>query len=257
MHIAILGARGWHTDELFRALAARGHRGDVLPYEGLVARAGSNVEGGLSIGSTAMFNADAVLARIIPAGSLDQIIYRVDALHWIEKRGIPVMNSPRAIERSVDKFYTTALLHEAGLPTPETVVCENAADAMAAAIAMGDVVVKPLFGSMGHGMMRVSDRDVAKILDFGVARIQHAAFEDAQTEAADLVTQAGNVMGTVAYMSPEQAEGRAVDPRGRLRHRRDAPRDGHGPAAVQGRHADVRAVGHHKRHARVGQRSEA
>jgi RimK family alpha-L-glutamate ligase len=71
------------------------------------------------------------------------------------------MNSPRAIERSVDKFYTTALLHEAGLPTPETVVCENAADAMAAAIAMGDVVVKPLFGSMGHGMMRVSDPDVA------------------------------------------------------------------------------------------------
>jgi RimK family alpha-L-glutamate ligase len=161
MHIAILGARGWHTDELFRALAARGHRGDVLPYEGLVARAGSNVEGGLSIGSTAMFDADAVLARIIPAGSLDQIIYRVDALHWIEKRGIPVMNSPRAIERSVDKFYTTALLHEAGLPTPETVVCENAADAMAAAIAMGDVIVKPLFGSMGHGMMRVSDPDVA------------------------------------------------------------------------------------------------
>jgi RimK family alpha-L-glutamate ligase len=102
-----------------------------------------------------------VLARIIPAGSLDQVIYRVDALHWIERRGIPVMNSPRAIERSVDKFYTTALLQEAGLPTPETVVCENAADAMAAAIAMGDVVVKPLFGSMGHGMMRVSDPDMA------------------------------------------------------------------------------------------------
>ena len=35
------------------------------------------------------------------------------------------MNSPRAIERSVDKFYTTALLQEAGLPTPETVVCED------------------------------------------------------------------------------------------------------------------------------------
>ena len=161
MHIAILGARGWHTDELSRALAARGHRGDVLPYEGLVARAGGNAEGGLSIGGAPIFNADAVLARIIPAGSLDQVIYRVDALHWIEKRGIPVMNSPRAIERSVDKFYTTALLHEAGLPTPETVVCENAADAMAAAMAMGDVVVKPLFGSMGHGMMRVSNPDVA------------------------------------------------------------------------------------------------
>jgi len=160
MHIVILGAHGWHTDELSRALAAREHRADVLPYEGLVARAGG-ADTGLSIHGTAIFNADAVLTRIVPAGSLDQIIYRVDALHWIERRGIPVINSPRAIERSVDKFYTTALLQEAGLPTPETVVCENVADAMAAAIAMGDVVVKPLFGSMGHGMMRVSDPDMA------------------------------------------------------------------------------------------------
>ena len=61
-----------------------------------------------------LFEADAVLARIIPSGSLEQIIYRVDALHWIEERGIPVINSPRAIERAVDKFYTSALLQEAG-----------------------------------------------------------------------------------------------------------------------------------------------
>jgi RimK family alpha-L-glutamate ligase len=89
------------------------------------------------------------------------MIYRVDALHWIEKRGVPVMNSARAIERSVDKFYTTALLQEAGLPTPETVVCEGATEAMNAVVAMGDVIIKPLFGSMGHGMVRVSDPDVA------------------------------------------------------------------------------------------------
>ena len=32
---------------------------------------------------------------------------------------------------------------------------------MAAVRAMGDVVIKPIFGSMGHGMVRVSDPDVA------------------------------------------------------------------------------------------------
>jgi RimK family alpha-L-glutamate ligase len=161
MQIVILGARGWHTDELCRASRARGHSAEVFPYEGLIARAGGPGRGDLSIGATAIFEADAVLARIIPAGSLDQVIYRVDALHWIETRGVPVMNSPRAIERSVDKFYTTALLEQAGLPTPETVVCEGVDDAMAAALAMGDVIVKPMFGSMGHGMMRVSDPDMA------------------------------------------------------------------------------------------------
>lgn len=166
MRIVILGARGWHTDDLCRAITERGHAAQVLPYEGLVARVGGVAEGGASsaelfAGGSAVFGADAVLARLIPSGSLEQIIYRVDALHWIEERGILVVNSPRAIERSVDKFYTSALLHQAGLPTPDTVVCEGVADAIAAVQAMGDVVIKPIFGSMGHGMMRVSDPDVA------------------------------------------------------------------------------------------------
>jgi RimK family alpha-L-glutamate ligase len=160
MRIAILGARtGWHTDELLRALTSRGHTGTIVPYEALLARIGRRAS--LSADSQALFETDAVLARIIPNGSLEQIIYRVDALHWLEDRGIPVMNSPRAIERCVDKFYTSALLHEAGLDTPDTVVCERLDDAMTTVRELGDVVIKPLFGSMGHGMVRVSDPDTA------------------------------------------------------------------------------------------------
>jgi RimK family alpha-L-glutamate ligase len=164
MQVVILSARtGWHTDELCRALVARGHVGQVTSYEALVARLGTGrgVAASLSSEGAELFDADAVLARIIPGGSLEQIIYRMDALHWIEQGGVHVMNSPRAIERCVDKFYTTALLQQAGLPTPETVVCESAADAMAAVRAMGEVIVKPIFGSMGHGMVRVSDPEVA------------------------------------------------------------------------------------------------
>src|SRR6185436_117698 len=158
MHVAILSARtGWHTDELCRALAEHGHAGVVLPYEKLVGR----LPGGLTSETVPILEADAVLARIIPGGSLEQVIFRVDALHWIEDRGVLVVNSPRAIERSVDKFYTTALLREAGLPSPETVVCESVNDAMSAIRRMGDVVIKPIFGSLGHGMVRVSDPDVA------------------------------------------------------------------------------------------------
>ena len=161
MHIVILSARtGWQTDELCRALAARGHIGCVLPYEGLVARLGGATRG-LASEQTSVLDADAVLARIIPSGTLEQIIYRVDALHWIEESGVPVMNSPRAIERCVNKFYTTALLEQAGLPVPETVVCERGADAIAAVREMSDAIVKPIFGSLGHGMVRVTSPDVA------------------------------------------------------------------------------------------------
>ena len=160
MRVVILSARtGWHTDELIRALTARGHLAAVLPYEALIARVG--VEAGLTSEQISILDADAVLARIIPGGSLEQLIYRVDALHWLENRGLRVVNSPRSIERSVDKFYTTTLLHDAGLLVPETVVCERVEDAMAAVRSMGDVVIKPIFGSLGHGMVRVSDPDVA------------------------------------------------------------------------------------------------
>jgi RimK family alpha-L-glutamate ligase len=163
MRVAILSARtGWHTDELIRALTERGHLAAVVPYEGLIA---SVLEAGLQARLTSeqisVLDADAVLARIIPGGSLEQLIYRVDALHWIENRGVRVVNSPRAIERSVDKFYTTTLLHDAGLLVPETVVCERVEDAIAAVRTMRDVIIKPIFGSLGHGMVRVSDPDTA------------------------------------------------------------------------------------------------
>ena len=164
MHVPILSARtGWHTDELLRALTERGHSGRVVPYEALTARIGTapRVGRSLTADNEILDRADAVLARIIPNGSLEQIIYRVDALHWLETRGVRVVNSPRCIERCVDKFYTSALLQEAGLPTPETVVCERADAAMEAVRAMGDVIIKPIFGSMGHGMVRVSDPDTA------------------------------------------------------------------------------------------------
>jgi tetrahydromethanopterin:alpha-L-glutamate ligase len=160
VQLVVLAARaGWHTHELERAAAERGHRLTVLPYEGLVARIGPVP--GLRSRNTELDSADVVLARIIPSGSLEQIIFRVDALHRLEDRGIRVMNSPRVIERTVDKFWTSTLLEQCGISTPETLVCDDAEEALAAFRSLGDVIVKPIFGSMGLGMVRVSDEEMA------------------------------------------------------------------------------------------------
>jgi len=53
-----------------------------------------------------------------------------------------------------------------------------------------------------------------KILDFGVAKLQSAP-EDSRRSVEDLttVTKSGSVIGTVAYMSPEQLRGKTVDHR--------------------------------------------
>ncbi|HEX2249286.1 MAG TPA: RimK family alpha-L-glutamate ligase [Gemmatimonadales bacterium] len=160
MRLAVLAARpGWHTRELERAAQDRGHVATVLPYEGLVGSVGTVP--GLRSGAVNLEDMDMILARIIPAGSLEQIVFRVDALHRLEDRGTRVVNSPRAIERTVDKFWTSTLLEQCGIPTPETVVCDSPEEAFTAFRTLGDVIVKPLFGSMGLGMVRVQDEEMA------------------------------------------------------------------------------------------------
>jgi RimK family alpha-L-glutamate ligase len=104
---------------------------------------------------------DALLVRVIPPGSLDQIVFRVDLLHLLADRGLPIVNGPRCLERTIDKHWTSRLLQEKGVATPRTVVTEQADAALAAFRDFGDALVKPLLGSGGRGIFRISDDDHA------------------------------------------------------------------------------------------------
>jgi RimK family alpha-L-glutamate ligase len=105
---------------------------------------------------------DAVLVRTMAPGTLEQVVFRMDVLGRIQQQGIPVVNPPRALEAAVDKYLASAKLHAAGLPTPPTFVCQTFEDAMEGFERLGgDVVVKPLFGSEGRGILRVEDPALA------------------------------------------------------------------------------------------------
>jgi len=102
-----------------------------------------------------------LLVRTIPTGSLEQILFRMNVLRRMENLGIKVINSPLAIERSVDKYNASFLMADAGILTPRTLVSENFDAALEACREMGDVILKPLFGSEGKGMTRVADEETA------------------------------------------------------------------------------------------------
>jgi two-component system, LytTR family, response regulator len=60
--------------------------------------------------------------------------------------------------------------------------------------------------------LMLTPRGYVKVLDFGLAKLETSSHET-QRDETQVMTSAGVVMGTVAYMSPEQALGRDVDHR--------------------------------------------
>jgi ribosomal protein S6--L-glutamate ligase len=154
MRIAVLsGYGGWHVDDLIRAARELGHTAENVDYRRLCGHVGQ-------ASSLSWF--DAAIVRTMPSGSLEQVIFRVDVLHAAVVAGVKVLNPPRAIETCVDKYLTNVRLAQAGLPTPPTHVAQRADDAMQAFDQLDrDVVVKPIFGSEGRGMVRLTDPETA------------------------------------------------------------------------------------------------
>lgn len=159
--MASVEPEGWETSRLIEAIRKRGVDPLVFDVSQTTVRVGKGKRH-FEYQKNDLTKLDGILTRAVPGGSLEQVILRMDVLHCLERMGIPFMNTPASIEKAVDKYYTLRLLEMDGVPVPRTVVTQNAYDALRAFRQFGDAVIKPLFGSGGVGMTRVSDPEVAR-----------------------------------------------------------------------------------------------
>ena len=107
----------------------------------------------------------------------------------------------------IDGKTLREVLHAGPLPTKRLLdLAYQIADGLAKAHAAGIVHrdLKP------ENVMITKDGAV-KILDFGLAKLLKPQQEETSNLPTAQATQAGTVLGTVGYMSPEQASGKPLD----------------------------------------------
>ena len=105
---------------------------------------------------------DAILVRTMPLGSLEQTIFRMNALHVAQSNGCRIINPPRSLEIAIDKWLTLETVRRCGLAIPRTICCQTRDQAMSAWESLGgNCVVKPIFGGEGRGILQVTDSDMA------------------------------------------------------------------------------------------------
>jgi len=143
-----------------------------------------------------------------------------------EARAASALNHPNIITiydiDEAEGVHYIAMEHVAG-KTLDRLIARHGLrvnEALKYAVQMAAALAKAHSAGIVHRDLKptnvmVTDDGLIKVLDFGLAKLTEAAPTGEEETAVTLepTTEEGTIVGTVGYMSPEQAEGKAVDAR--------------------------------------------
>jgi ribosomal protein S6--L-glutamate ligase len=150
----------WHARRIVEA-AARADRVDIL----LPTEFAAEIDGGRARVTVCGRDASEWDLFLTPRalGDDGDADVQLELYRALERSGARLVNSVDALLVAIDKFRTSWELARAGVPTPPARVVQTPAQARAALIALGEVVVKPVYGSLGLGVERVGANGAARV----------------------------------------------------------------------------------------------
>jgi len=154
----------WHELQLKRALDKKGISTVFFPIKDTMVNYSRSTSRLLYNNSNLIDELNGVLVRGPGIGILEQIYFRMNAIRLFEHSNIYVVNSAASIERASDKLFTSMTLEGIHISVPPTMVAQKIDDAMTFFRNYKDIIIKPLFGSRGKGITRITDEEAAYLI---------------------------------------------------------------------------------------------
>jgi len=148
----------WTAGALRAALSKRGADVFFLDFSELVTTV---EEPAFFCSGVDLLQLDGLAVRDLGRRGAHDVAFRFEVLQALEERGLLTVNPAAAIARAANKFATSLLLRQVGVPTPRTTVTTSMKEALKALQNYGRAVSKPLFGYKGKDLVLLEEHDEA------------------------------------------------------------------------------------------------
>jgi ribosomal protein S6--L-glutamate ligase len=148
--IGIIGVRdGWSSQRLAASVAARTGAGPIIELADVALDLD---RGAVRTREVDLLAFDALIVKKLGGNYAPELLDRLEVLHFVHRRGVPVFSRPQALMQLLDRLSCTVALRLADIPMPPTTITENLDAAEEAVRRYHRVVLKPLFTSKARGM---------------------------------------------------------------------------------------------------------